>query len=42
MRYIFAKDAKDLTQYPVPEEWNVGYVGKILLLFDDVNGDTQL
>lgn len=41
VRYIFAKDAKDLTQYPVPEEWNVGYVGKILLLFDDVNGDNK-
>ena len=41
VRYIFAKDAKDLTQYPVPEEWNVGYVGKILLIFDDVNGDNK-
>lgn len=41
VRYIFAKDAKDLTQYPVPEEWNVGYVGKILLLFDDVNDDNK-
>ena len=41
VRYIFAKDAKDLTQYPVPEEWNVGYVGKILLLFDDINGDNK-
>ena len=41
VRYIFAKDAKDLTQYPVPEEWNVGYVGKILLLFDDANGDNK-
>lgn len=41
VRYIFARDAKDLTQYPVPEEWNVGYVGKILLLFDDVNGDNK-
>ena len=41
VRYIFAKDAKDLTKYPVPEEWNVGYVGKILLLFDDVNGDNK-
>ena len=41
VRYIFAKDAKDLSKYPVPEEWNVGYVGKILLLFDDVNGDNK-
>lgn len=41
VRYIFAADAKDLTQYPVPEKWNVGYVGKILLLFDDVNGDNK-
>ncbi len=38
-RYILASDAKDMTLYPVPENWNSGYVGKILLLFDDVNGD---